>query len=87
MFCALTSLAPSPNISVDFCGQKWSDVIDPNITVISSAYDISNVELGPDGTINVVAVPVPEPSTWAMLAFGLLALNTMARRRAVARRR
>jgi hypothetical protein len=45
------------------------------------------LQVGADGTINVVAVPVPEPSTWAMLVFGMMALSTMARRRALARRR
>ena len=69
-------------------GQTWADVINPaEITVVSSVYDISNVQLRPDGTLNVVAVPVPEPSTWAMFAIGLMALSSMARRRAQARRR
>ena len=69
-------------------GQTWADVLNPaGITAISSFYDISNLQLRPDGTVNVVAVPVPEPSTWAMLAIGLMALSSMARRRALARRR
>lgn len=69
-------------------GQTWANVINPaEITAVSSVYDISNLQLRPDGTVNVVAVPVPEPSTWVMLALGLMALSTMARRRALARRR
>jgi len=60
----------------------WGDVIDSNaITAVSPVYDISNIHVDADGTVSVVAVPVPEPETWAMLAVGLMALGAMARRR------
>ena len=63
-------------------GQTWGDVIDSNaITAVSPVYDISNIHVDADGTVSVVAVPVPEPETWAMLAVGLMALGAMARRR------
>ncbi|MEO8836771.1 MAG: PEP-CTERM sorting domain-containing protein, partial [Caldimonas sp.] len=74
--------------SVFASDQTWADIVNPaGITAVSSAYDISDLRLQPDGTVNVVAAPVPEPSTWAMLALGLMALSGMARRRALARRR
>ena len=69
-------------------GQTWGDVVDvAKITAVSSFYDFSDVTLSPDGAISVVAVPVPEPETWVMLAIGLLALRSMAKRSVVARRR
>ena len=69
-------------------GQTWSDVIrGDNITAVSSVYDFSDLHLAADGTVTVVAVPVPEPSTWAMLVLGLLMLGSMARRHATSRRR
>lgn len=74
--------------SVFASDQTWADIVNPaEITAVSSAYDISDLRLQPDGTVNVVAVPVPEPSTWAMLALGLMTLSGLARRRALARRR
>jgi T5SS/PEP-CTERM-associated repeat protein len=64
-------------------GETWSDVVDTAaITAVSSAYDISNLSVNPDGTVSVVAVPVPEPSTWVMLALGMMMLGAMSRRQA-----
>ena len=58
-------------------GQTWTDVLDAdNFTAVSTAYDLSDLQLAADGTVTVVAVPVPEPSTWAMLVLGLLAIGT-----------
>ena len=71
-------------------GQTWNDVLGTdNITAVSSAYDLSGLHVAADGTVTVVAVPVavPEPSTWAMLVLGLLAIGSMARRRAPSRPR
>ena len=67
-------------------GETWSDVVNASeITAVSTAYDLSNLRLQSDGSLSVVAVPVPEPSTWAMLMLGMLALSVGARRQARAR--
>ena len=69
-------------------GQTWGNVLDEdNITAVSSVYDLSNLQVSADGAVTVVAVPVPEPSTWAMLVIGLFMLGSVAQRRAGARRR
>lgn len=64
---------------------------DPGVTATHFAPDVSGAKLvlrwGPDGydvgidNIQVNVSAVPEPQTWAMLAGGLLALATIARRR------
>ena len=64
-------------------GQTWEDVIGDNLTAVSDVYGVSKVEVAADGSVTVT--PVPEPSTWAMLLFGLFAMGNMARRRAHAR--
>jgi T5SS/PEP-CTERM-associated repeat protein len=71
-------------------GQTWEDVVSAaNITAVSSAFDISDLHLGPDGTIDVVAIPVavPEPSTWALMVLGMMVIVSASRRRAVPGRR
>jgi hypothetical protein len=66
-------------------GQSWLNVIDPaNITAASPIYDVSGIHLGADGTIELVAVPVPEPATWGLFAAGLAAMAALARRRRAA---
>jgi len=63
-------------------GETWLDVIGAgNITAASSAFDISGIRLGADGSIAVVAAPVPEPETWGLLVAGLLLVNSAVRRR------
>ena len=66
-------------------GQTWEDVIGDNLTAVSDVYGVSKVEIAADGSATVT--PVPEPSTWAMLALGLFVMGSMARRRAQARTR
>jgi T5SS/PEP-CTERM-associated repeat protein len=71
-------------------GQTWKDVVNEgNISAVSSAYDISGLQLQADGSFAVVAAPIPEPSTWAMLTVGVFLIGAMTRRqrRHVATRR
>ena len=64
-------------------GETWNDVIQTDdITAVSPVYDLSDVQIAPDGTVTVVAAPIPEPSTWAMFALGLALAGGIARRRA-----
>lgn len=66
-------------------GQSWLNVVDAaDITAASSVYDVSGIHLAADGTIALVAAPVPEPATWGLLAAGLAAMGTLARRRRAA---
>ena len=70
-------------------GQTWADVIgEGNITAVSAVYDVSNLQdrRGRQRDRRRRDL-VPEPSTWAMLLLGLFAISSMARRRALSRRR
>ena len=62
--------------------QSWANVIDASrITTQSSAFDVTHLALQADGSFEVTAAPVPELSTWLMMALGLLALGAAARGR------
>jgi PEP-CTERM motif len=66
--------------------QTWASVINAGrVSAVSSVYDLSNFQLSIDGSTGAIAGPVPEPSTWVMMALGLLALGVMARRQRRAR--
>lgn len=65
-------------------GQTWEDVVGDDIVAFSGD-GISKVEISADGSGTLQ--PVPEPSTWALLAFGLFAVASMSRRRSFARAR
>jgi T5SS/PEP-CTERM-associated repeat protein len=63
-------------------GETWNDVVNAaNISAVSSAFDISSLQLRSDGSFAVIAAPIPEPSTWAMLIVGMLFLSAITRRR------
>lgn len=62
-------------------GETWSDVVDPTkVSAVSSVFDVTELQLRPDGSFVVTTAPIPEPSTWAMLLGGLLLLLRWARR-------
>jgi T5SS/PEP-CTERM-associated repeat protein len=58
-------------------GQTWADVVDfSRVTAESGVFDVSLLSF--DG-IDVVAAPIPEPSTWALMLVGLLFIASRAR--------
>jgi hypothetical protein len=71
--------------SVFAAGQTWEEVVGDNIVAVSEIYGVSKVEIAADGSATLT--PIPEPSTWAMLALGLFVLASLSRRRSVARAR
>lgn len=67
-------------------GQSWDNVVNTSqIMATSEAYEITSFSFdGETGGVAITATPVPEPSTWAMLVFGLAGLGALARRRQAA---
>jgi hypothetical protein len=55
-------------------GQTWADVLDVNkIMAESSVYDIASLSFdAKTGSFDVIATPVPEPSTWTLILLGFL---------------
>lgn len=74
---------PTQALSTQFTqGQTWSSVVDPTrVSAVSESYDVTEFKITGEGTFALEAVPVPEPSTWGMLFFGLAAVGAVARRR------
>jgi T5SS/PEP-CTERM-associated repeat protein len=66
---------------------SWDTAVDlSDITAVSSAYDITNLQFMFDtntgaGQFTLTAAPIPEPPTWAIALLGLLAMGAAARRR------
>lgn len=75
--------APTQALSTLFApGQGWADVIDPSkVSAMSAAYDVTSFSYSGNGTFELTAVPVPEPSTWGLMFAGLAAVGAWARRR------
>ena len=69
-------------------GQSWSDLFSPSQFVATSdRYTITSFVFTPPGAgdtgggVSLSVAAVPEPSTWASMAIGLLCLGTLAGRR------
>jgi hypothetical protein len=61
-------------------GTDWSNLFaDDQFSARSASYSVTDLTFHADGTFGVVAVPVPEPATWAMLCVGLALLTARAR--------
>jgi hypothetical protein len=81
-----TATEPAQILSVDLSNVQYVEMV-----TLSNRYDPSNqgeVNTGAGdlvgiNEVNFVGAAVPEPSTWAMLAFGLLGLIAWQRRHAV----
>ncbi len=75
--------APTRALSTLFApGQGWADVIDTaSVTAVSDRFDVTSFSYSGNGTFELTAVPVPEPSTWGLMFAGLAAVGGGARRR------
>jgi hypothetical protein len=62
-------------------GQTWADVVDfSRVTAESGVFDVSSLSFdGATGSVDVVAAPIPEPSTWALMLVGLLFIASRAK--------
>jgi T5SS/PEP-CTERM-associated repeat protein len=62
-------------------GETWADVVDlTKVTAQSSAFGITSLSVdGATGGLAVTAVPIPEPSTWALMLVGILLIASRAR--------
>ena len=62
--------------------RTWANVVDSSkISAVSDFYNVTDLRLSGSGVVTLNSAPIPEPSTWALMAFGMLALMMMARRR------
>jgi T5SS/PEP-CTERM-associated repeat protein len=59
---------------LDFRGQAWTDVVTlTNVTAESGVFDITSLSFdAATGSFGVIAAPIPEPSTWALILLGFL---------------
>ena len=71
-------------------GADWGDLFAPSqFSAQADQFDVTNLSFNPDGSFVVVAVPVPEPSTWVLLfaGFALVLVRVRARARIGPRQR
>ena len=67
-------------------GTVWGDLFAAaQFSAKADSFDVTSLTFNADGRFGVTAVPVPEPTTWAMLFIGLALLVLRARPRAAAR--
>jgi T5SS/PEP-CTERM-associated repeat protein len=63
-------------------GEAWNDIVDPSrIAAVSSVFDVTDLRLQADGSLEVTTAAIPEPSTWASMLLGLLGFGAWVRRR------
>jgi T5SS/PEP-CTERM-associated repeat protein len=62
-------------------GDTWEDVVSfDRISAVSTVFDITSLSFdGASGGVGVVAAPIPEPSTWALMLTGFLFIAWRAR--------
>lgn len=69
-------------------GTHWDSYIDTSFAFMSDAYDVSALGFNVvTGELTIDAVPVPEPATIVLMAFGLLVMLAAQRRRSAGARR
>jgi hypothetical protein len=66
---------------------NWNDVVDADAFVFESeSFNVTETRFNPDtGRIGIVAEPIPEPASFALVLLALAALTLTARRRAARR--
>ena len=78
----LESGTAGTGLSTVFGNRTWADVVGKGkISAVSDFYNVTELRLGEGGVVTLNSAPIPEPTTWALMAFGMLALMLMARRR------
>lgn len=70
------------DLSTAFVGdQTWATVVDAShISAVSSAYNVTQLNLNADGSFDVTAAPIPEPSTWGLMLGGMVLVGCVRAR-------